>query len=1165
MSTTRLSRPLDTMAAHYDAVVVGSGYGGGVAASRLARAGKRVALLERGPERQPGEFPDTLLESQAAMQMTVGGRHVGDAGGLFDFHVDDDIVVLTGCGLGGTSLINANVSLRADARVFDHDAWPAALRADTDGLEAGYARAEAMLRPTPYPASQPPLKKYEALERSAKRLGLPVYRTPINVTFEDGINHVGVEQKACTLCGDCVSGCNHRAKNTTLMNYLPDAVNHGAALFTSVAVHHLSRHAEGGWIVHFMPVGVGRERFDAPPMTVRADVVVLGAGALGSSGILLRSREAGLSLSPQVGARFTGNGDVIGFAYNADQVINGIGRGTRPVEPGDEPGPCITGVIDGRGTPNVEDGFVIEEGVVPGAIGGLNPLMYATAGPFIGKDTTHGNSAQEAVRTMQSLLGGAYKGATDRAQTFLVMSHDDAGGRVELDDGKVRVRWPDVGKQPHFARMDEQLHQASAGVGATYYRNPLWTSMLGDRLITVHPLGGAPMGEDATRGAINHKGQVFSGATGDAVYDDLYVACGAALPRSVGVNPLLTITAIAERNMATLCADRGWHLDVSLPSRPAVALAPATPSLEFTETMRGWWAPATGEAGDGQDAFTTAAKAGKAAQHDFAFTLTIDADDARRLIDVPPHEAAMFGTVVAPALSAEPLTVTQGVFHLFEDDPDTPDERRMRYRMTMRAPSGRAWFMDGYKRVRPRSLLHAWGDTSTLYITIHDGADATAPVMGRGVLRIEPRDFQRQMTTMRVTNAANNRERLELLYGFGKLFAGVLYETYGGIFGQTSPFREEVKEPRKRRSLALPAPEVHHIMAADGTTLQLTRFEGGSKGPVIVAPGFGMAVGAYLLDTIEQNLTEALVEAGYDVWLFDYRTSPALPSASQPTTIDEVARYDWPAAVARVREVTGAESVQAMGHCVGSLTLLMAQLAGLTGVRSMICSALTAHPRAPLLTDIKAGLRLPSLLTSMGVEKLSTDVNQPRWFDKALDQVMRVFPTKERCHLPVCRRILFMYGEVFEHAQLNRETHEMLDELFGVAHMQPFAQLAAMTREGHIVDADGNDTYTPHVARLSLPITFLHGADNNMFQPEGSLKTLEWLQQHNNPVLYTREVIPDYAHLDTFIGRNVHRDVFPRIIAALDRHAMPAGTSAAAHPGAPAGAPVPPARTLETR
>lgn len=1137
----RLSTPLERLRPRYDVVVVGSGYGGAIAASRLARAGRTVCVLERGPERQPGEYPETTLEANGEVQAHTPTADIGSPTALFHFKVDDEMVVLTGCGLGGTSLINANVALRADPRVFDDPVWPAALRADHKGLDEGYARAKAMLRPNPYPDTLPPLAKYRALQRSGERLGLPVRKLDINVTFTDGVNHVGVEQKACILCGDCVTGCNHHAKNTTLMNYLPDAVNHGAEIFTSVPVRRLER-TKDGWLVHFDALGLGREKFAAPQLFVAAEVVVLGAGALGSTEILLRSRAAGVPMSQRVGERFSGNGDILGFAYNADQEINGIGLGTRVPRVGHEVGPCITGVIDGRGTKNLEEGFVIEEGSVPGPVGALNPAMYASAGPFIGERTEDKHQAAQALRTLESLFAGPYKGATARAQTFLVMSHDDSGGKLSLEKDRLRLKWPGVGKQEHFKKMDDNLREASAGVGAVYYRNPLWTSLLGDRLITVHALGGCPMAERAEDGVVNHQGQVFKGEKGDAVWKDLLVVDGSVLPRSVGVNPLFTISATAERSLALLAADRGWTIDYALPSRPSKPAAATVPSLEFTEKMSGFWSK--GAEAD----FQHAAKAGKAANSPFAFTLTIRAEDARALIDVPPHAGRIFGTVDAPALSPHALTVSHGEFNLFADDANSAEEKRMRYRMAMHATDGHTFFFDGFKRVRKGGILHAWPDTSTLYITIHDGADEKAPVLGRGVLHIQPADFQRQMTTMKVEGAKNAAERLAITYGFGRLFAGVLFETYGSVFGQTTGIHEKA-EPRKRRALAMGAPELHTIVADDGTPLLLTRFKGGTKGPLLVAPGFGNSVGAYMLDTIDENFTEFFYAAGYDVWLFDYRASPALPSASQPFTIDDIARRDWPAAVAAVRTATGAADVQVVAHCVGSLSFLMAQLAGLTGVRSAVCSALTAHPRAPVLTEAKARLKLPSVLNALGVKRLSTNADDPKWYDKALDEVMRLYPTSERCHSPVCRRILFMYGEVYVHDQLNHATHEAIHEMFGVAHMKPFAHLALMTEKGHLVDAEGKDAYMPHVDRLAIPITFIHGERNNMFLPEGSRLTYEWLRKANGEALYSRVVIKEYAHLDSFIGKDSARDVFPMIQKELEGPVHSGGAAGARRKG----------------
>src|SRR5262249_52314883 len=136
-------------------------------------------------------------------------------------------------------------------------------------------------------------------------------RPSINVTFVDGPNAAGVRQNACALCGDCCAGCNYGAKNTVLMNYLPDAHWHGAHIFTEVAVRSVERW-EGKWRVAYDVAG-------APARSVLADVVVLAAGTLGSTQILLRSRGLGLPVSGRLGQGFSGNGDVIAFAYDTDQ------------------------------------------------------------------------------------------------------------------------------------------------------------------------------------------------------------------------------------------------------------------------------------------------------------------------------------------------------------------------------------------------------------------------------------------------------------------------------------------------------------------------------------------------------------------------------------------------------------------------------------------------------------------------------------------------------------------------------------------------------------------------------------------------------------------------------------------------------------------------------
>ena len=284
------------MRPRYDVVVVGSGYGGGVAAARLARAGKRVAVLERGREFLTGEFPNRFPDLRAQLQISGARLRLGPSTGLYDVRFGADMHVLVGCGLGGGSLINAGVALRPDPRVFADPVWPEALSRDPL-LDEGYRRAESWLRPARDPSAATHTK-FQALAQTSDALGTPPVHAPVAVSFEATVNPAGIAQPACTRCGDCCGGCNVGAKNTIALTYLPDAVRHGAELFTQVKVRAIAKQGDG-WLVELAGDHVKGEE---TPTSISADMVVLAAGTLGSAEILLRSRERGLALSDRLGS-----------------------------------------------------------------------------------------------------------------------------------------------------------------------------------------------------------------------------------------------------------------------------------------------------------------------------------------------------------------------------------------------------------------------------------------------------------------------------------------------------------------------------------------------------------------------------------------------------------------------------------------------------------------------------------------------------------------------------------------------------------------------------------------------------------------------------------------------------------------------------------------------
>jgi pimeloyl-ACP methyl ester carboxylesterase len=339
------------------------------------------------------------------------------------------------------------------------------------------------------------------------------------------------------------------------------------------------------------------------------------------------------------------------------------------------------------------------------------------------------------------------------------------------------------------------------------------------------------------------------------------------------------------------------------------------------------------------------------------------------------------------------------------------------------------------------------------------------------------------------------------------------------------------------RSPALPRAEVHDVKTSDGTEVRLTRYRMGSKGPLVMAPGYGNAARAFAVDTVPKNFVEYLGEHGYDVWLLDYRASPDLPSSWTQFTVDDIALRDWPAAIGHVREQTGSESVQALGHCVGGLSLFMAIGGGLEGLRSATFSALGGHPIPTFGNKVRAGIRLATLFKALGIRGLNTDYDRRLVPDKAVELLMRALPFRHVYDSPVARRIYFVYGDVFQYENINRATmDEAVPGFFGNGNITFFEHISRMIRAGAARDAEGKDAYLSNLDAYRMPINFLTGENNRMFVPKGLQRSYDMLRKANDPGLYSHHVFKDYAHLDMWLGTNAERDTFPTALAELERH-----------------------------
>jgi len=532
----RLSNPPEQLFAtslakhqpHFDVLVIGSGYGASICAAKLSRAlrpGGRLAILERGKEWIPGDFPDTFAGVNAHSRNQMLGqakRTVVNPLGLYNVSMNDEVNILNGNGLGGTSLINANIALKPDKEVFMQPRWPKAFR-DPSVLDRHYLSAELNLGLELTPFDQ--TSKLVSRRLAAENLCDGRYElSPISVNYgarlgADCRNRHGIIQRPCTLCGDCITGCNVGAKNTLATSYLPMAKRCGAEIYSQVEVRSIEKLSTGFYRVNLVYFDNSTCEMTRRYTSVTSRIVVVSAGSPGSVEVLLKSVERGISLSPALGHHWSGNGDTIGFSINNSvfSKIGGRGAYTGSNEP---VGPTVQSTVDFRHRPHLKDRIIIQDAALP-----------------------------RAVTTMFSLL--LQDPALEKSMVMLAMGHDGSNGRVVLTKNRAQVVWPGLKEGAYRQMVFREFERLAKAHGGQYKR----LKAFGDNLVTVHPLGGCAMSDDPAHGVINSKGQVYDGGACEVfetttrvprVHRGLYVADGSIMPTSLGVNPLMTISALSD-------------------------------------------------------------------------------------------------------------------------------------------------------------------------------------------------------------------------------------------------------------------------------------------------------------------------------------------------------------------------------------------------------------------------------------------------------------------------------------------------------------------------------------------------------------------------------------------------------------------------------------------
>jgi cholesterol oxidase len=525
-------------AVDFDAIVIGSGFGGAITACRLAEKGQKVLILERGREWDKASYPRAIEDDWIWSHSHPEKYH-----GWLDLRVFKGMSVALGAGVGGGSLIYANISRVPPPTIFANG-WPAEIKFSE--LAPYYATVGKMLNVQKVPANQwnPRMKLMQ--EAATKLNDLNRFETlDLAVTFDKDLqydfdqepdiskstmvpNEFGVLQGKCVHLGECDIGCRVYAKNTLDKNYIPVAVKKGAKVWPLHFVVNIEQ-IDGGYCVYFDQLADG----DRIPGKATATRVIVAAGSLGSTELLLRCRDVTHSLprlSSQLGKRWSSNGD---FLTPALHVLRSLWS---------DRGPTIASAInylDGSQNGQI---FWVQDGGIPNV---LNKYFEAVSDRL--QKAPNEPSWLETLAPHEILQHLAlFSESHDlfrHIMPWFAQGVDTGDGELMLTDGSLDLKWDlsaSLGLFNEIAAKHKQLAESTGGIPIPL---PGWA--LDKELITPHPLGGCNMGATSADGVVDHKGEVFD-------YPNLFVADGAIIPRPLGVNPSRTIGALAERIAALI-------------------------------------------------------------------------------------------------------------------------------------------------------------------------------------------------------------------------------------------------------------------------------------------------------------------------------------------------------------------------------------------------------------------------------------------------------------------------------------------------------------------------------------------------------------------------------------------------------------------------------------
>jgi len=527
----------------YDVIVIGSGFGGAITACRLAEHGYRVLVLERGRRWDKSNYPRELNDP-----WVWSNEHPERENGWLDLRIFSHMTVAAGAGVGGGSLVYANVSCEAPPQTFNVG-WPKEITYAE--LKPHYDAVAEYMNVKPVPDNQWTARMHlmkEAAEKSGyadrfKKLELAVSFDP-NWTYDQPdacnpakskqfVNAQGAPQGTCVHLGNCDIGCEVDARNTLDRNYLYTAENTCHAEIRALTLATNIEPTPNGYRVTFDALGDGTRT----TAHEEARLVIVAAGSLGSTELLLRCREELRSLpniSPYLGHGWSSNGDFLTPALYTDR------------HPLPSSGPTITCAIDFLDGIRDNQSFWIQDGGFPNFVVDYVRSCQSSK-TLLGKAY-----AKLLIDAFSHMLGNVDEQPFAGVMPWFAQGVDAANGTLTLHhhflsgEPCLALTW-DVGKSRQVIESIIAMHQRfSAETGGHAVVPPTWSLL--KALVTPHPLGGCGMAATPLNGVVDHAGEVFN-------YRNLFVADGAIVPEALGVNPSRTIGALAERIAKLICDD----------------------------------------------------------------------------------------------------------------------------------------------------------------------------------------------------------------------------------------------------------------------------------------------------------------------------------------------------------------------------------------------------------------------------------------------------------------------------------------------------------------------------------------------------------------------------------------------------------------------------------